>query len=121
MPDSKLAGTWKVRKLVNSSGMAPKRQERTELPPRGHRAVHDPARQQIGEGVPQSDDEEHGADGGRGDAGHVGVVVQHERGAQAEGQIECEVTRAVPMTVRNLSLSGEGICSTICDMRGLLK
>ena len=73
----------------------PEHEVRAKLPPPGHRPVHRPTRDQVSDPVPQTDDQEHGADRGRRDPGHVGVVVQQERGGQAECQVEAEVTGPV--------------------------
>jgi hypothetical protein len=69
--------------------------ERAELAPPGHRPVHGAPGDQVGEGVPEPHDEEHGPDRGGGEAGDVGVVVEKECRAQREGQVAAEVAEGV--------------------------
>ena len=65
--------------------------ERPELTPAGHRPINQPTGQQISERIPQPHHQEHGADRGSRDAGHIGVVVQQKRRTQTERQIEPEI------------------------------
>jgi hypothetical protein len=69
--------------------------EGPELAPPGHGAVDHPAGEEVGEGVPQSHDEEHGADGGGGKADDIGVIEKQEGGAQGEGEVVGDVPRAI--------------------------
>ncbi len=67
-------GTLKLRKLRNRTRHGEPQDEWAELAETGHRAVDHPAGEEIDEGVPEANHQEHRADHRCGQAGDIGEV-----------------------------------------------
>jgi hypothetical protein len=80
--------------------------DQPELAPSGLGAVDDPAGEDVGEGVPEPDHQEHRADGGGADARHVGVVHEQEERRDGEREVVGCVTGAVTDHLQGSELHG---------------
>jgi hypothetical protein len=79
-----------------------------EFAPAGHRTVDHPAGEEVGESVPQSYDEEHGADGSGGKADDIGVIEKQEGGAEGEGEVVGDVSGAIADNGLDREFHGSG-------------
>jgi hypothetical protein len=85
-----------------------KNDEGAKFAPAGHRTVDHPAGEEVGESVPQSYDEEHGADGGGGKADDIGVIEKQEGGAEGEGEVVGDVSGAIADNGLDREFHGSG-------------